>query len=189
VTQALPLLISAVVERSDRVRAAVEAHFDAIWRFSRRMGVAERDAEDAAQQVFLVFSQKVDTVTTGAERAFLFATALRVAADCRKKSNRAREVMLEGEAQPVDDAHAEPGAERALAEKRLLACVDRVLEELVPELREVFVLVELEEMTMAETARALAVPPGTVASRLRRARELFQEKALVLKASLKGLLP
>jgi len=116
VTQALPLLISAVVERSDRVRAAVEAHFDAIWRFSRRMGVAERDAEDAAQQVFLVFSQKVDTVTTGAERAFLFATALRVAADCRKKSNRAREVMLEGEAQPVDDAHAEPGAERALAE-------------------------------------------------------------------------
>jgi len=42
------------------------------------------------------------------------------------------------------------------------------------ELRAVFVAYELEEATMAEVSEALGIPPGTVASRLRRSRELFQ---------------
>jgi len=42
------------------------------------------------------------------------------------------------------------------------------------DLRTVFVLYELEEMTMAEIATTLELPPGTVASRLRRGREAFQ---------------
>jgi RNA polymerase sigma-70 factor (ECF subfamily) len=46
----------------------------------------------------------------------------------------------------------------------------------------VFVLAELEEMTKGETARLLGIPAGTVASRLRRARELFATKALALRA-------
>ena len=39
--------------------------------------------------------------------------------------------------------------------------------------RNVFVLFELECMTMTEIAHVLSIPAGTVASRLRRARELF----------------
>ena len=38
-----------------------------------------------------------------------------------------------------------------------------------------FVLYELEELTMAEIARTLELPAGTIASRLRRAREAFEE--------------
>jgi RNA polymerase sigma-70 factor (ECF subfamily) len=45
------------------------------------------------------------------------------------------------------------------------------------ELRAVFVLYELEDFTMAEIARTLELPPGTVASRLRRARETFERLA------------
>jgi RNA polymerase sigma-70 factor (ECF subfamily) len=41
------------------------------------------------------------------------------------------------------------------------------------DLRTVFILYEVEEMTMAEIATVLQIPPGTVASRLRRAREDF----------------
>ncbi|MFT3771354.1 MAG: sigma factor-like helix-turn-helix DNA-binding protein [Minicystis sp.] len=45
------------------------------------------------------------------------------------------------------------------------------------DLRAVFVLFELEQATMAEIAAMLDLPPGTVASRLRRAREHFQAAA------------
>jgi RNA polymerase sigma-70 factor (ECF subfamily) len=41
----------------------------------------------------------------------------------------------------------------------------------------VFVLYELEELTMIEIARTLELPAGTVASRLRRAREVFEQRA------------
>jgi DNA-directed RNA polymerase specialized sigma24 family protein len=44
--------------------------------------------------------------------------------------------------------------------------------------------VELEELTMAESAAALGVPAGTVASRLRRAREAFAAEVAVFRARL-----
>ena len=52
----------------------------------------------------------------------------------------------------------------------LLYFFGQVLEQLSLELRAVFVLYELEDFTMAEIARTLDVPTGTVASRLRRGR-------------------
>jgi RNA polymerase sigma-70 factor (ECF subfamily) len=45
----------------------------------------------------------------------------------------------------------------------------------------VFVLFELEEMTMAAIAETLQIPPGTVASRLRRARERFEALAAIVR--------
>jgi len=39
------------------------------------------------------------------------------------------------------------------------------------------VLYELEELTMAVIAETLGIPPGTVASRLRRAREQFEARS------------
>ncbi len=178
------VLSSAVpsVAPSDRVRAAVDAHYDAIWRFLRRMGVAERDTEDAAQQVFLVFSQRASSVGAGAERSFLFGTALRVASDARKKRSRLREVMVDDERE-LDGVHPAPGAQHVVEGRQLLACVDRVLAQMPAELREAFILAHLEELTMAEVARALSIPEGTVASRLRRARAVFEEHALALRAS------
>jgi RNA polymerase sigma-70 factor (ECF subfamily) len=46
--------------------------------------------------------------------------------------------------------------------------------------------VDIEEQTMAEAAAVLGVPQGTVASRLRRARELFERHAAELKARIEG---
>ena len=54
--------------------------------------------------------------------------------------------------------------------------LQRVLNEL-PILQAVFVLYELEELTMAEIATTLELPPGTVASRLRRSRDQFESLA------------
>ncbi len=52
-----------------------------------------------------------------------------------------------------------------------IADVERSLRELPDEQREVLLLIAIEEMTYDEVSRALAIPIGTVMSRLSRARE------------------
>jgi RNA polymerase sigma-70 factor (ECF subfamily) len=51
---------------------------------------------------------------------------------------------------------------------------DLALSKVAPDLAEVFVLFEIEEMSSPEIASLLEIPLGTVASRLRRAREDFR---------------
>ena len=170
-----------------RVRAMVDEHFSFVWRYVRGLGVAEAHVDDATQQVFIVAAQKVDMITAGAERSFLVGTARGVAANARRTSARRREVSDDG----VMDAHADAKAtpEEHLASQQGLAILDDFLGQLPDELREVFILFELEGMTMAAMAEALHLPPGTVASRLRRAREEFQEMAKRFQAAQKGAPP
>jgi len=168
-------LLPSRASREQRFRSAVDASYDVVWRFLRRLGVPEAAAEDAVQQVLLVFAKKLDTVEPLAERSFLLATALRVAADYRKQASRRREVSddlaLGGEPSLAPDAEAELDRRRA---RRVL---DDILARLPTELCHVFVMCDLEELTMSEAAHALGIPAGTVASRLRKAREMFGELA------------
>ena len=50
------------------------------------------------------------------------------------------------------------------------------MSELADDLREVFVLFEIEELSIQEIAELLEIPLGTVGSRLRRARQAFNDK-------------
>jgi RNA polymerase sigma-70 factor (ECF subfamily) len=172
---------------STRVRAAVDAHYDVLWRFLRRLGVDEREVEDAAQQVLVVFAQRAASVTPGSERSFLLGSALRVASDVRRKRARSREVTM---AEPTD-GHVDPlpNAEEQLEEHQRRRWLDEVLDSLPDELRAVLVLADLEEQTMSEVGVVLGIPQGTVASRLRRARELFEQTAAELKARIDGGTP
>jgi RNA polymerase sigma-70 factor (ECF subfamily) len=154
-----------------RLRQVVSEHFEVLWRFLRRLGIADGDTDDAAQEVVLVLARKLDHVAVGAERSFVLSTAFRVASGFRRAARRRREVE-DGELSELESPELGP---EALAEKqRLRVVLQRVLNELPLELRVVFVLYELEELTMAEIAATLELPPGTVASRLRRAREQFE---------------
>jgi RNA polymerase sigma-70 factor (ECF subfamily) len=161
-----------------RLRQLVEGQYDFIWRSLRRLGVPEVDADDCAQQVFLVASRKLDDIVVGCERPFLFSTALRVASDARRTRSRRREVFEDVD-EPRDSA---PNPEQIAEQKRARALLDEVLDSLPMELRAVFVLFELEELPSAEIAEVLALPIGTVASRLRRAREEFQRIIARMKA-------
>jgi RNA polymerase sigma-70 factor, ECF subfamily len=157
-----------------RLRQVVSDHFDVLWRFLRRLGIADGDTDDAAQEVVLVLARKLDQVEVGAERSFVLSTAFRVASGFRRAARRRREVD-DDELVGFESPELSP---EALAEKqRLRLVLQRVLNELPLELRAVFVLYELEELTMAEIAATLELPPGTVASRLRRAREQFETLA------------
>lgn len=167
----------AGAEPRARLDALVRLHFDFVWRSLRRLGLPSATAEDAAQQVFLVVSRKLDAIAAGRERAFLFGVAVRVAADERKRAVHRRE-------QPNDDisVHASnaPAPDELLAERRARDALDRILEEMPLDVRAVFILYELEELTVPMIASALAIPPGTAASRLRRGREIFQTEVAKL---------
>jgi RNA polymerase sigma-70 factor (ECF subfamily) len=160
--------------RTDRLRRAVDLHFDFLGRSLRRLGVAEASVEDAVQQVLLVLADRLDDVSEDKERAFLFGTAMRVASDFRKKQRRLREVATDvGLLQRNPDSAVTP--DQLLDEARARELLDVVLDELPDDLRHIFILYELEELTMASIASLVELPPGTVASRLRRARATFEE--------------
>lgn len=156
-----------------RLRAMLEAHYDFVWRSLRRLGVPSTDVDDCAQQVFWVAAKKLDDIQEGSERAFLFGSAMRVASDARRSRSRRREApALPEESTEAPDPGPDP--EQAASMRRARAVLDEVLDAIPMDLRAPFVLFELEEMSTAEIAAMLGLPTGTVASRLRRAREEFQ---------------
>ncbi|HEY1533810.1 MAG TPA: sigma-70 family RNA polymerase sigma factor, partial [Polyangiaceae bacterium] len=69
-----------------------------------------------------------------------------------------------------------------LERREALDILDTVLHSLDDEQREVFVLCEIEELTAPQAASIVGIPVGTVASRLRRARQTFGEELKRLKA-------
>lgn len=166
----------AALGAADDARATdlVRAHLAFVWRSLVRLGVPRADAEDAAQQVFLVAMRRLGDIEPGRERAFLFATAHRIASRARRTRDRRREVPEEG-LREASDPHAD--VEAQLDRARARAELDAILDDLPLELRAVFVLFELEQETTSSIAELLELQPGTVASRLRRARELFQAAA------------
>jgi RNA polymerase sigma-70 factor, ECF subfamily len=168
--------------REARVRRMVEVHFDALWRFMRRLGVDPMDLDDAMQEVIEIAAARLSDIAAESERSFLFSTAFRIASEHRRRRASRHEVGA-AELELEEDPSPEPDALTDQARAR--AVLDRVLAAMPTELRSVFTLYEIEEMTMAEIAELLALPPGTVASRLRRAREQFEARVDRLQAEMR----
>jgi RNA polymerase sigma-70 factor, ECF subfamily len=155
----------------------VDAHLDAVWRSLRRLGVPAAGVDDGVQQVFLVASRRLDEIEEGGERRYLLGVAVRVASDTRRAIRRRREVPIDA----LTDENSQGGAvqdlpEETLDSKRALALLGRWLDEMPDKLREAFVLFELEELSAIDVARVLGLPMGTVASRVRRAREHIRKR-------------
>jgi RNA polymerase sigma-70 factor (ECF subfamily) len=164
---------AAAAERdaSTRVRSVVDAEHAFVWRNLRRLGVREADIDDAVQEVFVTLFRRASEIEVGKERGFLFRTCEFIALRARRTLARRRE---SAEADGLSlETPASDSPDYALDRSQALARLDRALDQLEDELRSVFVLYELEEMTMNEIARLLEIPMGTVASRLRRARTTF----------------
>jgi RNA polymerase sigma-70 factor (ECF subfamily) len=167
-----------------RLRRIFDEQFTFIWRYLRRMGLSEADADDATQRVFLVLARKLDDIDIDKERAFLCGTASRVYSEVRRARIRRREVGGDAIAEPVDQSL---GPDDLADRQKARALLDQVLDQMDEKVRAVFVLFELEELSTAQIAEMLELPPGTVASRLRRARESFG--AIVKRMRAGGQLP
>jgi glucose/mannose transport system substrate-binding protein len=159
-------------EAERRFRAVVDANRPGILRYVTRLGVPPAELEDAMQEAFVVLAARLPVLEPGTERAFLYATALRISQNSRRGQRRRQRMtgrMLELPVEPP------PGADVLTDHHRARAMVEDALEELPGDARLVYVLFELHEMPLARIADRLGLPEGTVASRLRRARRILAE--------------
>jgi RNA polymerase sigma-70 factor (ECF subfamily) len=152
-----------------RTRALLTEHYAFVWRQLRRLGLTNDQAEDAAQKVFFIASNRLDDIRVGSERAFLFGAARRVAAESRRKAG----TIGDSSASVHDAADTAPLADELLDRRRARSVLDKVLDTMEEDVRVVFILFELEEVSIAEIAQIVGVPLGTVGSRLRRGRAAF----------------
>ena len=159
--------------RQARLRQLIAEHFKPVWRFVRRIGVPEHLAEDVSQEVFLVASRRIADIKPNptSERSFLLGTAYRVTRDLGRKARR--ESLRED---VVNELVIWPKPDEELDDKRTCEVIYRLFYELDEDVRAVFVMYEMDGMTMNEIAQALGLPIGTVGSRLRRAREDFKAR-------------
>lgn len=141
-----------------------------MWRTLRRLGVPEKDVEDATQRIFIVVGNKLDRIAVEQERSFVFGVALRIASEVRRTQRRHPEELV---AEPNERRDPNPSPEALLRQGELLALLGELLKRLPTEQRAVFILHEFEEMSLSEIATMLEIPQGTAASRLRRARRAF----------------
>jgi len=155
-------------------------HYIMVWRLLRRLGVPDSKADDATQQVFLVATERQAEIESGKERAFLYGTALRVARIFLRRPRRPSLSIDENEF-ALDDATP---IEELLDRHSARQILDQLLDQMPFDIRAVFVLFEIEELSVGEIAQTLDIPRGTAASRLRRAREDFEARVARLHARL-----
>jgi RNA polymerase sigma-70 factor (ECF subfamily) len=155
-------------------------HLDFVWRTLASTGVPESRLEDAAQDVFVVVHGKLAEFEGRAKiTTWLYSIARRVAFEHLRRAARERERELalaeldRGEAQTPEEETRETQALRLVLD--ILARMD-------PDQREVFALVEIEQVPVRDVARMLELKENTVWSRLRLARRDFEKQAARLRA-------
>jgi RNA polymerase sigma-70 factor, ECF subfamily len=137
--------------------------------FLRRLGVGEREAEDACQDIFLQVFRYLPRFERRADfRTWLYKLCISQAARARRRAVLAgpllwlRRQLGEGITLPEFSA------------SRSIELVDGALGRLSARQREVFVLFELEELPTADIARLLGSPSATVRRQLQEARHKFE---------------
>jgi RNA polymerase sigma-70 factor (ECF subfamily) len=171
--------------KSETFRDFYHAHVEFVWRGARRLGVDDAAVDDVVQHVFLVAYRRFPEFRLddfpggrGSVKAWIFAILVRVVREYRRTTRRKSPHVNLPHTDPetlADSRHL--GPHEALAKAEAARVVQRLLEELDDEKREVFVLAELEQLTAVEIADALGVNASTVSSRLRAARRDFERAA------------
>jgi len=142
-----------------------------VWRSMRRLGVRPGDVEDTCQEVFIVVHSRFSDFRGGSIRSWIFAIALRVAADYRKRAFVRREVLPASNDESGPDL-AVPEEQTASVEKtEAIVILDSILASLDEDKRAVFILFELEQMSMHDVAAAVGCPLQTAYTRLHSARD------------------
>jgi RNA polymerase sigma-70 factor, ECF subfamily len=152
---------------------ALEEVSSSVYRVLRRLGVPADDIDDAVQSVLVQLLRHWDRLGAlpfNELRAYACTVASGTAVDFARRRKLTNNLLVPLEEEPV---LPKVGADDAFDQKRALEVLDEVLAKIPEERRVVFVLFELEEVSLQEIAERLSVPLGTVSSRLRKAREEF----------------
>ena len=155
------------------VEAIYGQHADFAWRTLRRMGVPGDDLADAMQDVFLTVHRTLAGFRGRSSVAtWLFTICRSVARDRRMRAHNRYEIQAD-DAPDAIDLRADPEAQAEHGQR--LHALEASLAGMEANLRNIFVLFEIEGMTGDEISEALGIPSGTVYSRLGLAREAFRQ--------------
>lgn len=161
-SDALPAIVAGC-QQGDRTaqEGLYHACRERVWRVAVRM-VGAQDAADVTQQVFLQAFRTIGQFQ-GQSRieTWLYRLTVNECLQLMRRNRQRRTAALEWE--PVDRAASRRGDEDREA-------LDWALARLDPQLRSIFILKEIEELSYREIAEAVQIPEGTVGSRLNRAR-------------------
>jgi len=162
-------------------------HEKRVYRFVREMCGSDSVAQKLTQEVFLTLLRGLDGYDSarGALLPYLLGVAHNLS--CRRLREERPMVSLDAEV----DSDSEGGGIAALPQlaspeclrselenQEALAALRKAIGSLPVVYREVLALCDLEELDYAQAAQALAIPIGTVRSRLHRARALLMERWL-----------
>jgi len=154
-----------------------------VSRYARLLTRDSADADDLTQETFLRAYEAWASFRTGSDcRRWLFTICRNVYLRNRQRSQRFvavedPDVELIATRQMYFRAR-EQGCKDLFDRIDLGPALQKGLDALLPEYREVVVLIDIEDCSYAAAAAALKVPIGTVRSRLFRARRLLQQSLM-----------
>lgn len=157
-------------------------HLDAAYNFARWLMRNAEDAEDAVQDAFLRAYQAFPSYQGGSEKTWLMTIVRNVCLTrLKRRALPSKVVMLDEAMREVEttDVDCVPASLNSRPDTELLAKLEHArvraaLGKLPQDLREVVVLREFEDLAYQEISEIVAIPVGTVMSRLSRARALLK---------------
>jgi RNA polymerase sigma-70 factor (ECF subfamily) len=158
-------------------RVLVAKHRARLQRFVMRHIGHQDDADDIAQQAFVLAAQTIERFRGESELStWLYGIAMNLV---RNYLNRAphRVHRFESDEQLLEmPGAASENPREALSRRQVVQHLLASMEELPISMREVLMLVAIDELPYEDAAAILSVPVGTVRSRLSRARAALREK-------------
>jgi RNA polymerase sigma factor (sigma-70 family) len=168
-----------VPERTGRFEAATLPHLDAAYNLARWLLRDDQSAQDAVQEAYLRGLRYFESFRGGDARPWL----LGIVRNCcytwlRERGEGVAQVEFDeardgGPDSPIPSTTGQ-NPEQLLMREQDRERIDKAIEGLPLVFREVIVLRELEELSYEQIVEAVAIPLGTVMSRLARARALLR---------------
>lgn len=158
-------------------------HFAFVWRSAKRLGVREASLDDVVQEVFVIVHRRLaEFEARSSLKTWLFGITLRVARDHRRSVARKNREGDGGQIDPDTLRSTTPGPSENIERSEAVRLLHALLDEMDDERREIFVMAELEQMTMPDIAATLGLNVNTAYARLRAARQAFEEGVARAKA-------
>jgi RNA polymerase sigma factor (sigma-70 family) len=157
-----------------RFEEVILPHMDAAYNLARWLTRNDHDAEDLVQESYLRAFKFFGSFHGANARGWLL-TIVRNTCYTWFRENRAEELTTSFN-EEIHSTEADPfDPQKLLLQRESSQLLKQALEELPLEFREVLVLRELEGLSYKEIAVIADIPPGTVMSRLARARTRLKQ--------------
>ncbi len=164
----------AVASAPSDFRTIFETYGPFVSRTLRRLEVPSADRHDLRQEIFVVVHRKLHEYDGRASmQSWIYGICVRTASTYRR-SARVRREEAWGHPELDVASHESANQDRDLDSRRAYAHAEALLAKLDDEKRRVFVLYEIEGLSMADIAEAVGCPLQTAYSRLHAARKAMK---------------